>query len=41
MIKVYLNIKEELAKKYPNDVVSYTNKKKKFVDAILKRAKKL
>ncbi|UKJ83196.1 GrpB family protein [Bacillus sp. PK9-021] len=37
----YINIKEELANKYPNDVVSYTNKKKKFVDDILKRAKKL
>ncbi|MEH6930490.1 GrpB family protein [Priestia megaterium] len=37
----YINIKEELAKKYPNDVVSYTNNKKKFVDAILKRAKKV
>lgn len=37
----YIKIKEELANKYPNDVVSYTNKKKKFVDDILKRAKKL
>ncbi|WP_318619166.1 GrpB family protein [Priestia megaterium] len=37
----YIKIKEELANKYPNDVVSYTNKKKKFVDNILKRAKEL
>jgi len=37
----YIKLKEELANKYPNDVVSYTNKKKKFVDDILKRAKKL
>ncbi|WP_394548431.1 GrpB family protein [Priestia aryabhattai] len=37
----YIKIKEELANKYPNDVVSYTNKKKKFVDDILKRAKEL
>ncbi|MFE3897581.1 MULTISPECIES: GrpB family protein [unclassified Priestia] len=37
----YIKIKEELANKYPNDVVSYTNKKKKFVDDILKIAKEL
>jgi len=37
----YIKIKAELANKYPNDVVSCTNKKKKFVDDILKRAKKL
>ncbi|MEN3772359.1 GrpB family protein [Priestia megaterium] len=37
----YIKIKEELANKYPNDVVSYTNEKKKFVDNILKRAKEL
>jgi GrpB-like predicted nucleotidyltransferase (UPF0157 family) len=37
----YIKLKEELAKKYPNDVISYTNEKKKFVDSILKKAKKL
>ncbi|MEJ9306798.1 GrpB family protein [Priestia megaterium] len=37
----YIKIKEELADKYPNDVISYTNEKKKFVDNILKRAKEL
>ena len=37
----YIKLKEELANKYPNDVISYTNKKKKFVDDILRRAKKL
>ncbi|MFF2597375.1 GrpB family protein [Priestia megaterium] len=37
----YVKLKEELAKKYPNDVISYTNEKKKFVDSILKKAKKL
>lgn len=37
----YIKIKEELANKDPNDVVSYTNEKKKFVDTILKRAKEL
>lgn len=37
----YIKLKEELANKYPNDVISYTNEKKKFVDDILKRAKKL
>jgi len=37
----YIKLKEKLANKYPNDVISYTNKKKKFVDDILKRAKKL
>ncbi|MCY9024035.1 GrpB family protein [Priestia megaterium] len=37
----YIKLKEELANKYPNDVISYTNEKKKFVDNILKRAKKL
>ena len=37
----YVKLKEELANKYPNDVVSYTNEKKKFVDNILKRAKEL
>ncbi|TYR78269.1 GrpB family protein [Priestia megaterium] len=36
----YIKIKEELANKYQNDVVSYTNEKKKFVDDILKKAKK-
>lgn len=35
----YIKLKEELANKYPNDVISYTNEKKKFVDEILKRAK--
>ncbi|MGG3580891.1 GrpB family protein [Priestia megaterium] len=35
----YITLKEELANKYPNDVISYTNEKKKFVDEILKRAK--
>jgi len=37
----YIKLKEELANKYPNDVISYTNEKKKFVDDILRRAKKL
>ena len=37
----YTKLKEELANKYPKDVISYTNKKKKFVDDILRRAKKL
>jgi len=37
----YIKLKEKLANKYPNDVISYTNEKKKFVDDILKRAKKL
>ncbi|MEI4529091.1 GrpB family protein [Priestia megaterium] len=37
----YINIKEELANKYPNDVVSYTNAKKEFVNNILKKAKEL
>ncbi|WP_394542853.1 GrpB family protein [Priestia aryabhattai] len=37
----YIKTKEELANKYPNDVVSYTNNKKEFIDNILKRAKKL
>ncbi|MGC9934924.1 GrpB family protein [Priestia aryabhattai] len=37
----YIKLKEKLANKYPNDVISYTNEKKKFVDHILKRAKKL
>jgi GrpB-like predicted nucleotidyltransferase (UPF0157 family) len=35
----YTKLKEELANKYPKDVISYTNKKKKFVDDILSRAK--
>lgn len=35
----YIKLKEELANKYPNDVVSYTNEKKGFVDNILKRAR--
>ncbi|QLK09617.1 Putative protein family UPF0157 (plasmid) [Priestia megaterium] len=37
----YIKLKEKLANKYPNNVISYTNEKKKFVDNILKRAKKL
>ncbi|MBY0200203.1 GrpB family protein [Priestia megaterium] len=37
----YIKLKEKLANKYPNDVISYTNEKKKFVDNILKRAKKV
>ncbi|WP_186819734.1 GrpB family protein [Priestia megaterium] len=37
----YTKLKEELANKYPNDVISYTNEKKKFVDNILKSAKKM
>jgi len=37
----YITLKEELADKYPNDVVSYTNAKKEFVNNILKRAKEL
>ncbi|MGG3586019.1 hypothetical protein CN890_18385 [Priestia megaterium] len=37
----YIKIKEELANKYSNDVVSYTNEKGEFVDHILKRAKEL
>ncbi|WP_393959966.1 GrpB family protein [Priestia megaterium] len=37
----YVKLKEELTNKYPNDVVSYTNEKKEFVDNILKRAKEL
>jgi len=36
----YIKLKEELAMKFPNDVTSYTNEKKKFVDNILKRSKK-
>jgi GrpB-like predicted nucleotidyltransferase (UPF0157 family) len=36
----YIKLKEKLANEYPNDVISYTNEKKKFVDDILKRAKK-
>ncbi|MBU8590054.1 GrpB family protein [Priestia megaterium] len=35
----YTKLKEELVNKYPKDVISYTNKKKKFVDDILSRAK--
>ncbi|MEM5003155.1 GrpB family protein [Priestia megaterium] len=35
----YVKLKEELAKKYPNDVISYTNEKKRFVDSILKKAR--
>ncbi len=37
----YIKLKEELANRYPNDVISYTNEKKKFVDNILERAKKM
>ena len=37
----YVKLKEELANKYPNDVVSYINDKKEFVNNILKRAKEL
>ncbi|MET3408592.1 GrpB-like predicted nucleotidyltransferase (UPF0157 family) [Priestia aryabhattai] len=37
----YIKLKEKLANKYPNNVISYTNEKKKFVDDILKRAKEL
>jgi len=37
----YIKLKEKLANKYSNDVVSYTNEKKEFVDNILKRAKEL
>ncbi|MED4287486.1 GrpB family protein [Priestia megaterium] len=37
----YIKLKEALANKYPNDVISYTNEKKKFVDDILKKAKKI
>ncbi|MCP1452430.1 GrpB family protein [Priestia megaterium] len=37
----YIKIKEELANKYSNDVVSYTNEKREFIDHILKRAKEL
>ena len=37
----YIKLKEKLANKYPNDVVSYTNEKKEFVNSILKRAKEL
>ncbi|MDP9580112.1 UNVERIFIED_ORG: GrpB-like predicted nucleotidyltransferase (UPF0157 family) [Bacillus sp. 1751] len=37
----YIKLKEKLANEYRNDVISYTNEKKKFVDDILKRAKKL
>ncbi|MGV7003126.1 GrpB family protein [Priestia megaterium] len=37
----YIKLKEELANKYPNDVVSYTNEKKKFVDHILKKVNEL
>jgi len=37
----YVKLKEELANKYPNDVVSYTNEKKEFVNNILKRAREL
>ncbi|MDD9781537.1 GrpB family protein [Priestia megaterium] len=37
----YVKLKQELAKKYPNDVISYTNEKKKFVDSILKKAREL
>jgi len=37
----YIKLKEELANKYPNDVISYTNEKKKFVDNILKKAKRI
>ncbi|MCM3772427.1 MULTISPECIES: GrpB family protein [Priestia] len=37
----YVKLKEELTNKYPNDVVSYTNEKKEFMDNILKRAKEL
>jgi len=37
----YIKLKEKLANKYSNDVVSYTNEKKEFVDNILKKAKKL
>lgn len=37
----YVKLKQELAKKYPNDVIAYTNEKKKFVDSILKKAREL
>ncbi|MGW9019592.1 GrpB family protein [Priestia megaterium] len=37
----YVKLKGELVKRYPIDVISYTNEKKKFVDSILKKAKKL
>jgi len=37
----YVKLKEELAKKYPNDVVSYTNEKKKFIDNTLKKAREV
>jgi len=37
----YIKLKEKLANKYSNDVASYTNEKKEFVDNILKRAKEL
>ncbi|MBT2259220.1 GrpB family protein [Priestia megaterium] len=37
----YIKLKEKLANKYPNDVVSYTNEKKEFVNNILKRAREL
>ncbi|WP_322551627.1 GrpB family protein (plasmid) [Priestia megaterium] len=37
----YIKLKEKLANKYPNNVISYTNEKKKFVDDILKSAKEL
>jgi len=36
---MYINCGYREANKYPNDVISYTNEKKKFVDEILKRAK--
>ncbi|MDI3089995.1 GrpB family protein [Priestia megaterium] len=37
----YIKLKAELANKYPNDVVSYTNEKKEFVDHVLKKVKEL
>ncbi|MGC9934913.1 GrpB family protein [Priestia aryabhattai] len=37
----YVKLKEELAKKYLNDVVSYTNEKNKFIDNTLKKAREV
>jgi len=37
----YIKLKEELANKYPNDITSYTNEKKKFIGNILEKAKEL
>lgn len=38
MAQEYSKLKEKLAKRYPNDRISYTNRKKIMIDKILKQA---